>query len=307
VGGSAFAPSDLGGSAASRALAEAPGRSTVEAHAHAVGSDANALSQAYGREANAQALAEVPVASLLPSAGIARAETRGSGLASARASQGSLFGFSVEARGSSQEQMRVEAQLHGIQDPTLPRPTDVSAFATATVAPDAATVQAALAGTAHQDMQQVLALADLALGGPDADGESILLDASLEVAAHSLLGPTLDVGFYGAESLGEGFERLMLEITRGDETLFDEDFEGVAAALAFFDGGELSLDLGPLLPGLTDHPLRIQLSAAGQTVGDGFETHLAVGHFVPEPRTLVLLLCGLVCLAGAARRSQLYF
>jgi len=240
--------------------------------------------------------------------GVARAETRGSGLASARASQGGFSGFSVEARGTSQERMRVEAQLHSINDPSSLRPTDVSAFAAATVAPDAATSQAALAGSAHAGMQQVLALADLALGGPDADKESILLDASLEVSQVSLAGPTLDVGFFDAKGLGEGFQRLALEITRGDKTLFEKGFDGVAAALEFFDGGHLSLDLGPRISfPITPDTLRIQLSSYSGSAGSGFETHLVIGHFVPEPRALLLLLCAFVCLAKVGRRSQLHF
>ena len=88
-----------GGSASSFARAEAPGRSAVEAHDHAIGADARALSQARGREVQADSLAELRALSTQPASAVARAETQGRGLTSARAAWGRRSG-ETPGRGS---------------------------------------------------------------------------------------------------------------------------------------------------------------------------------------------------------------
>jgi hypothetical protein len=201
----------------------------------------------------------------------------------------------------------------------------IDAFAIAAGRPEQDDVLAAIEGTvqvagafADDEIETVLSLGQIGFTNMyGAEGALASQQARLELIPNLLEVSALQdvmIGFMNPEPLGSGFDALRFRANRRGQTVVDETFEELGAALAYFD--DLVLDVGTLYAGCREggfgrpticflSPLELIFDWTGSEPGAGFGVDLIVGLTpVPEPGTALLFALGLIVLAARARRRR---
>ncbi len=196
--------------------------------------------------------------------------------------------------------------------------TGKEAYASLLVIPDDLLFQEAVSGTisvrgALQDPSNVAMLGTLGggyatdfAGRPTgATGEALTACASLDFSiATGLTQSELILGLLDAESFGDGFAELHLDVIAEDTVVFSESFVDLATALTFFSDN--SINLGSILlnsDGVLD--VSLILGIDGNKAGDAFFTDFVVSAtVVPLPSVFVLLGSALALLFGVKLRVQ---
>jgi len=330
-----------GGDATSTATATQGGASAVKAKSEARGGAAGTTATQPGRGGDAAARATATGLGIVEASALAIGGRSGlgapgtplgpvgsatahatadgaSGFARAEASTG--FGAHAKLRAQSEALLGsrsdvATAATHGAALASAPADDGLEGMAFFTGTPLAEDVDTALARNGAlaslfaEDSSEMLALARWE-GAGRGEGDSLVLSTELELVMSEVdASRKLVLGAFDTSVLGDGFESLSFSLTKNGVALGEtQSFDTEEAVMAFFTGTVLDL-------GTSWAAGDALLASFSLTLDDDTRFAMGVGFAtaVPEPRTGLLLLFGLVVLAqrrstraarGAARAGR---
>jgi hypothetical protein len=272
-GFSSIAAAEVAG--ASVAFADATGLGVVESKAQATGQNG---AQNGARESTAVASGDGPLSSV---------ESR---VFSAGGSNGRLDAVS-RIESSALLPSLGAAGSFGFPEP----PAQGLAFGLAV--PTATRVDALVVNGSAIDAQLATDSDALALGILGVSFATSEFEAGVELELATPRSEGLLLGLANAQAVGAGFQSLIFTIEIGGVLFFEQSFQNVSAALAFFKDTLLPVTMGDALE------LEIGMRAAVAAASDRFRFDFVL-MTVPEPDTGSLLLVGLILFARTRRRVR---